>query len=40
MNLEKGLYPGYPEGQKDNTHFQKAGAIAVAQLVFNAMKRL
>ena len=40
MNLDKGVYPGYPDGQKDNTHFQKAGAVAVAQLVFNAMKGL
>ena len=40
MNFEKGLYPAYPGGQKDNTHFQKEGAIAVAQLVFNAMKKL
>jgi len=40
MNLEKGLYPGYPDGQKDNTHFQKEGAMAIAQLVFNAMKKL
>ncbi len=40
MNFERGLYPGYPDGQRDNTHFQKAGAIAVAQLVFNAMKEL
>jgi lysophospholipase L1-like esterase len=40
MNFGKGLYPGYPEGQKDNTHFQKAGAIAVAQLIFNAMQKL
>lgn len=40
MNLEKGKYPAYPEGQKDNTHFQKEGAIAVAALVFNEMKKL
>ncbi len=40
MNFEKGLYPGYPLGQKDNTHFQKEGAIAVAQMVFNAMQKL
>lgn len=40
MNFGKGIYPAYPDGQKDNTHFQKAGAIAVAQLVFNAMKSL
>jgi lysophospholipase L1-like esterase len=40
MNLEKGIYKAYPEGQKDNTHFQKEGAEAVAQLVFDAMKKL
>ncbi len=40
MNLEKGIYPGYPDGQKDNTHFQQAGAVVVAQLIFNEMKRL
>lgn len=40
MNFDKGIYPAYPNGQKDNTHFQKAGAIAVAKLVFNAMKNL
>lgn len=40
MNFDKGIYPAYPDGQKDNTHFQKAGAVAVAQLVFNAMKNL
>jgi len=40
MNFEAGLYPGFPEGQKDNTHFQKAGGTEVAKLVFNAMKKL
>ena len=40
MNFDKGIYKAYPDGQKDNTHFQKAGAQAVAQLVFNAMKGL
>lgn len=40
MNFDKGLYKAYPDGQKDNTHFQKAGAEAVANLVFNAMKGL
>ncbi|RZK42597.1 MAG: rhamnogalacturonan acetylesterase [Pedobacter sp.] len=40
MNLAKGQYIAYPDGQKDNTHFKKEGAIAVAQLVFNAMKTL
>ncbi|MGB8358969.1 MAG: rhamnogalacturonan acetylesterase [Bacteroidales bacterium] len=40
MNFPAGLYEGYPEGSKDNTHFQPAGATAVASLVFNAMKDL
>jgi lysophospholipase L1-like esterase len=40
MNFEKGVFPAYPNGQKDNTHFQKAGAIAIAQLVFTAMQKL
>jgi lysophospholipase L1-like esterase len=40
MNLPPGLYEGYPEGLKDNTHFQPEGAIMVAGLVFNAMKGL
>jgi len=40
MNLPAGKYEAYPEGQEDNTHFQPAGAKAVAQLVFDAMKEL
>jgi lysophospholipase L1-like esterase len=40
MNLEAGKYQAYPEGQKDNTHFQGAGGKEVAKLVFNAMKKL
>ncbi|HUW92451.1 MAG TPA: glycosyl hydrolase family 28 protein [Bacteroidales bacterium] len=40
MNFPAGLYEGYPEGSKDNTHFQPAGAIAVANLVFKGMKVL
>lgn len=40
MNLPAGKYEAYPEGQNDNTHFQPEGAKAVAQLVFNGMKRL
>jgi polygalacturonase/lysophospholipase L1-like esterase len=40
MNFPAGLYEGYPEGSRDNTHFQPAGAIAVASLVFDAMKDL
>ncbi|WP_237144235.1 rhamnogalacturonan acetylesterase [Pontibacter pamirensis] len=40
MNLPAGKYEAYPEGQKDNTHFQPEGAKAVAQMVFNGMKKL
>jgi lysophospholipase L1-like esterase len=40
MNLPEGAFPAYPKGQKDDTHFQPAGAKAVAQLVFDAMKKM
>ncbi|AKD03744.1 rhamnogalacturonan acetylesterase [Pontibacter korlensis] len=40
MNLPAGKYEAYPDGEKDNTHFQPEGAKAVAQLVFNGMKQL
>lgn len=40
MNLPAGKYEAYPDGQKDNTHFQPEGAKAVAQLVFDGMKTL
>lgn len=40
MNLPAGKYVAYPEGQKDNTHFQPEGATEVARLVFEAMKRM
>lgn len=40
MNLPAGVYPAYPDGQSDNTHFQPEGAKAVAALVFEAMKTL
>lgn len=40
MNLPAGNYEAYPQGQKDNTHFQSAGATQVAQLVFEGLKHL
>ena len=40
MNLPKGTYTAYPDGQSDNTHFQPEGAKAVAQLVFNGLKNI
>ncbi|AHM58500.1 G-D-S-L family lipolytic protein [Flammeovirgaceae bacterium 311] len=40
MNLPAGVYQAYPEGQKDNTHFQPEGAKAVARLVFEGLQDL
>jgi len=40
MNLPAGAFEAYPNGQKDNTHFQPDGAVEVARLVFEAMTRL
>lgn len=40
MNLPAGVYEAYPEGQKDNTHFQPEGARAVAGLVYEALRQL
>lgn len=40
MNFGAGLYPAYPDGQKDNTHFKGEGGTEVARLVFNAMQKL
>ena len=33
LHLAPGEHPQYPEGSQDNTHFQAAGALAVARLV-------
>ncbi|RNL82898.1 rhamnogalacturonan acetylesterase [Sinomicrobium pectinilyticum] len=38
MNLPAGVYQAYPDGQKDNTHFQPEGATEVARLVFEGMQ--
>lgn len=38
MNLPEGKYEAYPNGSKDNTHFQPEGAKAVAGLVFEKLK--
>lgn len=40
MNLPAGVYQAYPDGQKDNTHFQPEGATEVARLVFKGLKGL
>jgi len=40
MNLDSGKYVAYPKGQKDNTHFQPAGAREIAKIVFEALKKI
>jgi len=38
MQLEAGENPLYPEGQKDNTHFNEYGARRIAELVLQGVK--
>lgn len=40
MNLPAGMYEAYPNGQKDNTHFQPEGAKAVAAIVYKEFKNI
>jgi lysophospholipase L1-like esterase len=40
MNLPAGKYKAYPDGQKDNTHFQPEGAKEVAGLVFEELTKI
>lgn len=40
MQLAQGEHPNYPEGQKDNTHFNEYGARLIAQLVLQGIKEL
>lgn len=40
MNLPEGKYSAYPNGQKDDTHFQSEGAKAMAQIVYNEFKKI
>lgn len=40
MQLEPGENPSYPDGQKDNTHFNAYGARRVAELVLQQMQEL
>ncbi|WP_222536682.1 rhamnogalacturonan acetylesterase [Pedobacter polysacchareus] len=39
MQLEPAAHPNYPEGKKDNTHFNEFGARKIAQLVLSEMKK-
>lgn len=38
MNVEPGLYPAYPNGSKDDTHTQPAGARLYARLTAKLLK--
>jgi lysophospholipase L1-like esterase len=38
MQLEPGENPSYPEGQKDNTHFNEYGARRIAELVLQGLQ--
>lgn len=40
MNLPAGVYPHFPNGQRDNSHLQPAGATAFAGLIARELKRL
>lgn len=35
MNIARGEFPNFPDGNSDNTHLRESGARAVAQLVVN-----
>lgn len=39
-HLEPGEHPNYPEGKKDDTHFNELGAREMAQLVLKEMRDL
>ena len=40
MHLDPGEHPSYPDGQKDNTHFNEYGARRIAELVLQQIKEL
>jgi lysophospholipase L1-like esterase len=40
LQLEPGEHPNYPQGKKDNTHFNELGARKIAQLVLQEIKEL
>lgn len=40
MQLKPGENPNYPDGQKDNTHFNEYGARIMAQLVLAEIRKL
>lgn len=40
MHVKKGLFPAYPEGSRDDTHTQRAGADAFARFAADELSRL
>lgn len=40
MNVDPGIYPAYPNGSKDNTHTQRAGAELFARIVADGLTKL
>ena len=40
MHIEPNLNPNYPNGVRDNTHFNPLGALEVAQLVLSELKKI
>ena len=38
--VKPGVYPGYPDGNKDNTHFSELGATEISELVADKIKKL
>lgn len=40
MNLPAGVYPHFPQGQRDNTHLQPAGAVAFGALIARGLYEL
>jgi lysophospholipase L1-like esterase len=40
MHLDEGENPNYPQGQKDNTHFNEYGARRIAELVLAEVRSL
>jgi lysophospholipase L1-like esterase len=40
LHTESGIYPAFPNGSHDNTHFQEYGAIQIARLIAQGIKEL
>jgi lysophospholipase L1-like esterase len=40
MQLAPGEHPNYPDGQKDNTHFNEFGARRISELVLSGIREL